>query len=172
MTEENLKFAQGPIDPFLDLEKEGVGVFTRRLYQVGYSCPLRLDTHTAEYYVSAVQLQEGPGEEQPEQDHDENARKMLKSQQFANPLTNAAIIKHQEIGEFLGLAAEALLGEKKKRPVNILDVRPTDEVKITCEHCGMTFDTIGAHRLHLGRDPDSLKLADGNPAVPQCANLN
>ena len=148
-------------DPFQSpTERLGSEAGMRRLFLVYFSCPLCGQEHSCEIYLTLVA-----------QNEDELMERALETLGRDDVKVNslAPFMKeyHQRAGDYLervtGCARQGI-----RHPFQVTRVVMTDEESYTCEYCQMKFETIGAWRLHDGRNPGSGAKLAGVAGKAQC----
>ena len=74
---------------------------------------------------------------------------------------------HQQEEDYLQRAT-AYAREGVRYPFQVTAVAMTDEESYTCEHCKITFETIGAWRRHDGRNANSGERLSGEEGRAFC----
>ena len=152
-------------DPFRSpTELIGNEASMRRLFLVHFSCPLCGQEHSCEMYLTLVAGNE-----------DEMMEKALQTLSRDDVKVNslAPFMKeyHQREGDYLQRAKD-YAREEIRYPFEVNAVAMTDEQSYTCEHCQMTFETIGAWRRHDGRDASSGEKLTGVDGISLCQKID
>ena len=148
-------------DPFRSpTELMGTESSMRRLFLVQFSCPLCGQEHSCEIYLTLVASNE-----------DEMMEKALETLNRDDVKVNtlAPFMKeyHQQEEDYLQRAT-AYAKQEVRYPFQVTAVAMTDEESYTCEHCQMTFETIGGWRRHDGRNANSGERLPGKEGRPMC----
>ena len=148
-------------DPFRSpTELMGSNTSMRRLFLVQYSCPLCGQEHSCEIYLTLIASSE-----------DEMMQKAVQAlgrdDVKVNSLTPFIKEYHQQEEDYLQRSM-AYAKHEVRHPFEITAVAMTDEKSYTCEHCQMTFETIGAWRRHDGWNANSGERLSGEDGIPLC----
>ena len=116
------------------------GPMVRRLCILNFQCPLCMEDHEAQMYISL-----------PAADLDEyvaNLRPKATDWKFIEPLLTREVIQfHEELGDLDVLARRAGAQGIGKTRAPTLEL--TDESDYTCDDCSRTFDSIQKLRQHM-----------------------
>ena len=130
------------IVPISGLRPEDVfkGPMVRRLCILNFQCPLCMEEHEAEIYISL-----------PAEDLDEYVAKLrpqANNWKFIEPLLTRKVIQfHEELGDLDVLARRA--GAEGIRKTRAPTLELTGESNYTCDECSRTFDSIRELREHM-----------------------
>ena len=148
-------------DPFQSpTELMGSDTSMRRMFVVQYSCPLCGQEHSCEIYLTLIASNENEMMQKALQTLNRDDVKL-------NTLAPFMKEYHQQEEDYLQRAT-AYAKQEIRYPFQVTAVAMTDEDSYTCEHCQMTFETIGAWRRHDGRNANRGERLSGEDGIPLC----